>query len=57
MDKASYEIKSVKLNIVLSQASNSANKVEMNSDITYKSFNKLTEIKVPEEILSKAVTQ
>ncbi len=57
LDKASYEIKSVKLNIVLSQASNSANKVEMNSDITYKSFNKLTEIKVPEEILSKAVTQ
>lgn len=57
VDKTTSQAKSMTMEIKLSQKANAENKMEVKTEATYGGFNTINEIKVPEEILSKAVTQ
>lgn len=57
VDKATHTPKSMNLIFNLSQKSRKENKMEMKTDATFSSYDQLSEIKIPEDVLSKAVEQ
>lgn len=57
VDKKTYDASTANVELIIKQKSNSANKVHVKTDVTYSDLNKVTEIKVPQEVLDKAVGQ
>lgn len=57
VDKTTYQAKSMDMQLNLSQKENKESKMEIKTEATYSGFNSINEIKVPEEILTKAISQ
>lgn len=56
IDKDTYETKNIKFELFLSQKSEPSNKAIITNDTLYKNFNKLTEIKIPEDVIKNAMS-